>query len=203
MHSSHSNLSTETFEGLLFIQELDKLKTILRQTLIYDESRRENTAEHSWHLATAVLTLNKYSNEPLNLERALKMALLHDVVEIDADDTFVYDAVATKSKAERELKAADRIFHLLPLELAIEFKELWLDYEAQNCPESNFVASLDRLLPMIANFNTEGHSWKKHGIKAHQVLEKNKVIEKGSSALWNYAKGLIQESVKRGYLEQE
>ncbi|MEZ4814244.1 MAG: HD domain-containing protein [Bdellovibrionota bacterium] len=165
MHSSHSNLSTETFEGLLFIQELDKLKTILRQTLIYDESRRENTAEHSWHLATAVLALTKHSNKPIQLERALKMALLHDVVEIDADDTFVYDAIATKSKAERELKAADRIFHLLPLELAIEFKELWLDYEAQNCPESNFVASLDKLLPMIANFNTEGTPGKSMELK--------------------------------------
>ncbi len=193
-------LKTEAFPGLNFIQELDKLKRILRQSVIYDQSRRENTAEHSWHLSTAVLALSRHSNRPFNLERALKMALVHDVVEIDADDTFVYDTVKLATKYEREQKAAVRIFGLLPQDIGNELKELWEAYELQDCPESQFVASLDRLLPMIANFNSEGHSWKKHGIRSHQVIARNCVIEKGSKTLWAYAQNLIQESVKRGYL---
>lgn len=194
------NLKTEAFAGLNFIEELDKLKRILRQSVIYDQSRRENTAEHSWHLSTAVLALSRHSNRPINLERALKIALVHDVVEIDADDTFVYDTVKQATKYEREQKAAERIFGLLPQDIGAELKELWEAYEVQECPESQFVASLDRLLPMIANFNSDGHSWKKHGIRSHQVIERNSVIEKGSTTLWAYAKSLIQESIKRGYL---
>jgi len=194
------NLKTEAFPGLTFIEELDKLKRILRQSVLYDQSRRENTAEHSWHLSTAVLALSKHSNRPINLERALKMALVHDVVEIDADDTFVYDTVKLATKHEREQKAAVRIFGLLPQDIGAELKELWEAYESQQCPESQFVASLDRLLPMIANFNSNGHSWKMHGIRSHQVIERNCGIEKGSATLWAYAKNLIEESIKRGYL---
>lgn len=202
MAFNSDDLKTEAFAGLGFIQELDKLKQILRQSVLYDQSRRENTAEHSWHLATAVLALSRHSNNPINLERALKMALVHDVVEIDADDTFVYDTVAIATKYAREQKAAERIFGLLPGAIAQELSDLWEAYEKQDCPESHFVASLDRLLPMIANFNSKGYSWKKHGIRSHQVIERNCVIEKGSTLLWEYAKSLIQESVKREYLAE-
>lgn len=188
--------------GLEFVLELDRLKRILRQSLVYDKSRRENTAEHSWHLTTAVLALHTQSNKPINLERALKIALVHDIVEIDADDTFVYDSAGNATKYEREKKAAERIFGLLPPDLGNELRDLWEAYEAQNCPESHFVASLDRLLPMIANFHTEGHSWQKHGIKSQQVIERNKHIEKGSTALWNYALNLINQSVEKGYLQK-
>lgn len=188
--------------GLEFVLELDRLKKILRQSLVYDKSRRENTAEHSWHLTTAVLALHSQSNSPINLERALKIALVHDIVEIDAEDTFVYDMAGTATKFEREKKAAERIFGLLPDDLGQELKALWHAYEDQKCPESHFVASLDRLLPMIANFNTEGHSWQKHGIKSHQVIERNKHIERGSKTLWNYALSLIEKSIEKGYLDK-
>lgn len=187
--------------GLAFVLEIDQLKQILRQTLVYDKSRRENSAEHSWHLTTAVLALSSQSNTPINLERALKIALVHDIVEIDADDTFVYDTAGNATKLEREKKAAERIFGLLPQDLGEELKSLWHAYELQACPESQFVASLDRLLPIIANYHTEGHSWQKHGIRSHQVIERNKVIERGSKNLWNYALDLIEASIQKGFLQ--
>ena len=192
----------ETIPGLAFIAEIDKLKNILRQTLLHDESRRENSAEHSWHLATAVLAGHGLANEKINLERALKIALIHDIVEIDAVVTFVYDEVLAQSKAEREQRAAERIFALLPAEIGAEFRALWDTYEEQACPESKFVGSFDRLLPMLANFRTQGHSWKKHGITSDRVLKRNASIQHGSEQLWAYAQDLVAEAVRLGYLSK-
>jgi putative hydrolases of HD superfamily len=189
-------------KSLQFVEEIDRLKGILRQTLLYDGSRRENTAEHSWHLAMAVLVLAPLAEEKLDLARALKMALVHDVVEIDAGDTFVYDAVASLDKQAREEAAAERIFGLLPAPLNAELRSIWTEFEQLSCPESRFVAGLDRLLPLIANSKTEGHSWKKHGIVKSQVLDKNRKIEAASKTLWDLAERLVEDAVRKGHLSE-
>ncbi len=190
----------DAIKELQFIVEIDKLKSVLRQTLILSGERNENTAEHSWHLATTVLVLKDLSNEPVNLERALKMALIHDIVEIDAGDTFIYDMKGNENKTEREQKAAIRLFNLLEKPLSQELHTLWMEFEKQECPESKFVAAIDRFLPLMSNYYTEGHSWKKHGIKRAQVIERNNKIEKGSQRLWAIAKTLIDHSVEKAYL---
>jgi putative hydrolase of HD superfamily len=183
-----------------FVREIDKLKSILRQTLVMNKERRENTAEHSWHLATSVLVFEKFSNHPINLQRAMKMALIHDIVEIDAGDTFVYDAVGSLDKEVREKAAAIRLFGLLPKELGEELHNLWHEFEKQETSESKFVNAIDRFLPVLANYNTDGHAWKKHQIKKSQVIQKNEKISRGSEQLWALAIEMIDEAHKRGYL---
>jgi putative hydrolase of HD superfamily len=184
-----------------FIRESDKLKLVLRRSLIHDGSRRENTAEHSWQLAVAVLAYPQWSNEPIQMERALKMALLHDLVEIDAGDTFVYDSVGALDKHERERKAADRLYGLLPGR-GDELKNLWLEYEKQACPESRYVNAWDRFLPILANSVTGGHSWNQHGVRAAQVRQRNAEIQKGSKTLWEIGDRLINEAVANGILRE-
>lgn len=187
-------------KSLQFVEEIDRLKGVLRQTLVYDGTRRENTAEHSWHLAMAVMVLAPLADEEIDLSRALKMALVHDVVEIDAGDTFVYDTVASLDKQAREEAAAERIFGLLPAPLDAELRSVWTEFEQLACPESRFVAGIDRLLPLIANSKTEGHSWRKHGIVKSQVLDKNRKIEGASKTLWSFAERLVENAVKNGHL---
>lgn len=183
-----------------FLIELDKLKSVFRQTVLIDKSRNENTAEHSWQLATAVVVLAEYASGKIDLARALRMALLHDVVEIDAGDTFIYDTHGLSSKAERERAAADRIFGLLPTDLAEEFRLLWDDFEIKGSAEARFVNALDRLLPMLQNYHSDGHSWKKHGIRRAQVHERNLAIGEESPELWKYAMRLLDEAVTNGNL---
>ncbi len=189
-------------EQLQFIVETDKLKRILRQTLVTLDKTQENDAEHSWHLAMMAFLLAEYSNDSdLNIVRVMKMALIHDLVEIYAGDTFCYDYEAAKDKAKREIEAADKIFTLLPTDQAKDLRLMWDEFEEQKTSEARFAAALDRLQPLLLNFNTEGAAWKRHGIKRSQVIERNQHIENGSKELWNYALWLIDESVKRGYLQ--
>lgn len=176
---------------LFFLNESDKLKSILRQTALHDGSRRENSAEHSWQLALAVLCFRNWADEEFDLDRAIKMALIHDVVEIDAGDSFVYDVKAMESKAEKEQRAADRLFALLP-KAGTELRELWIAYELQVCPESRFVGALDRFLPVYANLKNGGNSWRGHKVPLEQILERNAVIAHGSSRLWDFAKAEIE-----------
>jgi len=189
--------------SLPFIEELDRLKSVLRRTMTFDASRLENTAEHSWHLAMAVLVSADLSNEPIVLEQAVKMALTHDIVEIDAGDTFLYDGGANADKTDRERRAAERLFGLLPANIDNDLRDLWERYERQECAESKFVMAFDRFLPLTANFKTQGRSWKKHGIKKNQVMQLNEKIAKGSRKLWQYAEAMINEAVKLGYLPTE
>jgi putative hydrolase of HD superfamily len=186
---------------LLFIQEIDKVKLILRQTVILNGSRRENDAEHSWHLATMALIFQEYAAEPVDLVRVIKMVLIHDLVEIDAGDTFAYDEVGAQDKEERERKAADRIFYLLPKDQAIEVDKLWTEFEERQTAESRFAAALDRFQPLMHNFLTDGRAWKKHGIRKAQVVDRNRHIAEGSPQIWEYAKSIIDESVEKGYLD--
>lgn len=185
-----------------FIVEIDKLKTILRQSVIMDKSRRENDAEHTWHLAMMAIVLLEHANEQeLDVLRVLKMLLLHDIVEIDAGDTFLYDAKGREDKAERENAAAARIFGMLPADQEQDCLRLWQEFEARETAESRYASAMDRLQPLLHNFYTEGHAWKKHGITSAMALEKNRHIANGSEALWTFAQELIKEAVARGYMQ--
>lgn len=186
-----------------FLLEIDKLKGIVRQTLLTDGSRRENSAEHSWHLAVMAMVLSGYAKEEkIDLLRVLKMVLAHDLVEIDAGDTYCYDEDGNIDKLEREKKAAERIFGLLPEEQAAEFRELWDEFEARETAEAKFAAALDRLQPLLNNYRTYGQMWQKHGIGSGQVIARNEHIDEGAPALWEYAAELIRDAVAKGYLAQ-
>lgn len=183
-----------------FIIEIDKLKEILRRTYVMSGSRLENSAEHSWQLAVMAILLAEHANEPVDICHVVKMALVHDIVEIDAGDTYCYDEVAELDKAEREQRAADRVFGLLPADQARELRGLWEEFEERSTPNARFAAALDRLMPMLHNYHTHGRSWKEHGIKKSQVRDRNSYIEDGSTALWRVAQELIEEAVEKGYL---
>ncbi len=184
-----------------FLKEIDDLKQILRQTVLTKDRRQENDAEHSWHLAMLVMVLSEYSNHSsIDLLRTVKMVLIHDIIEIDAGDTFCYDDHDRNAKTEKERKAAHRIFGILPEEQAQEFIDLWEEFEAMETPEAQFAAAVDRLQPLLLNYYSEGYAWKKHGIKRSQVIERNHHISKGSKVLWEFAENLIEESVNKGYL---
>lgn len=185
-----------------FILEIDKLKKIVRQTLLTDQSRKENDAEHSWHIALmAVLLLEHAEDKRINVSRVVTMLLVHDLVEIDAGDTFCYDEAGNADKLEREIEAADRIFNLLPEDQAVYFRALWDEFEARQTAESRFAAAMDRLQPLLHNYHTKGGTWKEHKIHKDQVVKRNHPIAFGSATLWDYAADLIDDAVIKGYLK--
>jgi putative hydrolases of HD superfamily len=187
---------------IAFIVEIDKLKSVYRRTLLIDRSRSDNSAEHSWHLAIMTMMLSEYAAEPIDVCRTMRMVLTHDLVEVYAGDTFVYDSEANKDKAAREQAAADRIFGMLPDDQAKEFRALWDEFEERRTPEARFGAAVDRLQPLLSNYHTEGHAWRSHGIKYAAVIERNRHIAEGAPKLWEYVKGLIDDAVAKGYLEK-
>ncbi|WP_047870400.1 HD domain-containing protein [Nocardiopsis sp. RV163] len=184
---------------LRFLLEVDKLKRILRQSLLVDGSRRENSAEHSWHLALSARTFAEYAPEGTDIDRVVEMLVLHDIVEIDAGDTFLFDTVNSRTQAERERAAADRIFPLLPEDQAERARELWEEFEARATAEARFARAVDRLSPMLANWHNEGGTWVRFGITRAQVMEKVKLIQEGSEALGSYATALVDDADRRGY----
>ena len=183
-----------------FIVEIDKLKNIVRQTLLTDGSRQEDSAEHSWHIAMMALILAEYAREPVDLSRVLKMVLVHDLVEIDAGDTYCYDEEANRDKAEREKKAADRIFSLLPEDQGAELRLIWEEFEAKQSSDAKFAAALDRLQPLLNNYRTSGRMWLRHGTKKEQVYLRNSPMEEGAPVLWEYAAAMIKDAVGKGWL---
>ena len=183
-----------------FLVEIDRLKSIVRQTLLVDGSRQEDSAEHSWHLAILAVVLVEHSNAPVNLFRVLKMILVHDLVEIDAEDTYCYDEEANRNKEEREKKAADRIFNLLPPDQAVEFHSLWEEFECRQTADAIFAAALDRLQPLLNNFRAGGVMWLKHGIRKEQVYLRNGPIEDGAPLLWDYAEKMIKDAIAKGWI---
>ena len=185
---------------IAFLLEIDQLKTVLRRSYLVDGTRLENSAEHSWHLAVMAMVLAEHAAAPVDSLRVLKMLLAHDIVEVDARDTYVYDEVGALDKAEREGQAADRIFGLLPPDQEQELRGLWDEFEARETPEAKFAAALDRLMPLLHNYQTQGRSWQEHGIVRRQVLTLNAHIADGSEALWRFAQSLIEEAVTKGYL---
>lgn len=187
---------------LKFILEIDKLKAIERRSFPIELDRLENSAEHSWHVALMAQIFAEYADENVDLLRVQGMLLIHDLVEIDAGDTFIYDEVGNRDKAKRECAAADRIFLILPKDQGRELRTLWDEFESCESADSRFAAALDRLMPLLHNFHTEGRSWRQHGIVKAQVVERNRSIVEGSQRLWEYAKDLIDEAVKLGYLKE-
>ncbi len=186
-----------------FILEADKLKHTLRRTVLLDRSRRENSAEHSWHIALTVLVLSEYAGEKnIDLFRVLKMLVVHDLVEIDAGDTYCYDDLGREDQSRREQIAADRIFNILPDDQAKAFRKLWDEFEARATPESRFANALDRLQPFLHNYFTEGQTWQENKVKSNQVIARMQPVEDGSPDLWNYVRELIDDAVKKGYLSK-
>ncbi|MDX2217012.1 MAG: HD domain-containing protein [Oculatellaceae cyanobacterium bins.114] len=188
-------------QQIQFILEIDKLKLILRQTLLTDGSRRENSAEHSWHLAMMAMLLAEYAPEPVDLLRVMKMLLIHDLVEIDAGDTFCYDRQGNLDKAAREMQAADRLFGLLPPDQGAELRSLWNEFEAQTTIEARFATALDRLQPLLHNQQTEGGTWRIHSVTRDRVIKRMEPIEAGAPDLWTYVQTVIDECVSAGYLK--
>lgn len=187
-------------QQIAFIVEIDRLKTILRQTLLTDCSRRENSAEHSWHLAVMAVTLAEYAPAGADMMRVVQQLLIHDLVEIDAGDTFCYDLVGNQNKAERETQAAERIFGLLPGEQAQELRLLWHEFEAQETPTAQFAAALDRIQPLLHNQQTTGGTWKQHKITRAQVMQRIQPVQLGAPALWPFVVQLIDDAVAVGHL---
>jgi putative hydrolase of HD superfamily len=196
-------MKTETLlKQIEFIKEIDKIKYIQRRTKLFDSNRNENDAEHSWHLAMMAIVLSEYSNEKIDLLKVLKMVLIHDIVEIDAGDTFIYDQNKNHENTDEELKAARRIFGILPEEQAKEFIAIWLEFEEGISNEAKFARAMDRLEPLLQNTSNDGGTWKEFGVKYKTVYDKKKIITKGSDRLWDYAEKLIKDSVEKGILEK-
>jgi putative hydrolase of HD superfamily len=185
---------------LAFLLELDKAKTIFRRSYLTDGSRHENDAEHMWHLAMFVLVLAEHAGEPIDVTKVLKMVLVHDIVEIDAGDVFVYDEAAHATKATLELAAAERLYGLLPPDQGAELRALWDEFEEKVSPEARFAAAVDRLQPLLLNLSTQGRSWREHGITADRVLALNARIGLGSPTLWAHVEGLLHQAVADGHL---
>ena len=186
-----------------FIIEVDKLKHVLRQTILMDRSRRENSAEHSWHIALLVFVLAEYSRETdIDLFHVIKMLVIHDLVEIDAGDTYCYDDRGREDQAERENIAAERIFGLLPCDQAAEFRTLWDEFEKRETPESRFANAMDRVQPFLHNYFTNGQTWQANDISSRQVHERMRPVRDGAPDLWEYVNNLILDAVKKGILNE-
>jgi putative hydrolases of HD superfamily len=183
-----------------FVVELDRLKQVLRRTVVTDGTRRENSAEHSWHLAMMALVLSDTADKPVDPLRVAQLVLVHDIVEIDAGDTFACDTKGRAAKAERERAAAERIFGLLPDGQAEELRAHWEEFEHGGSPEARFARALDRLQPLLLNYASAGQAWREHGIEAEQVRGVNAVIGEGSPELWALAQRIIDDAVARGWL---
>lgn len=186
-----------------FIKEIDKLKYIQRKTKLFNSDRNENDAEHSWHLAVMTIVLAEHSDRKIDVLKVLKMVLIHDIVEIDAGDTFIYDTAKNHTNTDEELIAAQRIFGLLPKEQAEEFIGIWQEFEEGMTDEAKFARSMDRLEPLLQNTSNNGGTWKEFNVPYQKVYDKKKAIKNGSSLLWEYAENLLNESVDKGILFKE
>lgn len=195
------NPSQRLAQQVAFIAEIDKLKHVQRQTILLDRSRRENDAEHSWHLAMMVLLLAEHSDQPINSLKVLKMVLIHDLVEIDAGDTYAYDEEAHHDKSMREQAAADRLFSMLPEDQGQEFRALWDEFEERATADARFAGAVDRMQPLLHNCLTEGQTWKMHGVRRGQVIDRCRPIEDGSERLWDYMLNLVDQAVDKGHLD--
>lgn len=185
-----------------FIKEIDKLKYIQRKTKLFNSDRHENDAEHSWHLAMMTIVLAEHSDKQIDVLKVLKMVLIHDIVEIDAGDTFIYDTLKNHSNTDEELEAANRIFGLLPPEQAHEFITIWKEFEDGITDEAKFAKSMDRFEPLLQNTSNDGGTWTEFNVPYQKVYEKKIAIKNGSTTIWNYSENLINESVDRGILKK-
>ena len=184
-----------------FLLEVDRLKHTFRQTILLDRSRRENSVEHSWHIALSVMIFSEYADmDGIDLCRVIRMLLVHDLVEIDAGDTYCYDEQGRADQHERERRAADRIFGLLPADQAVEFRHLWDEFEDAHTAEAHYAHAMDRFQAFLHNYFTQGQMWQQHGIRRHQVIRRMQPVERGAPLVWAYVSTLIEDAVARGYL---
>ena len=187
-----------------FFREIDKEKKIGRQTYLTGARRKENDAEHAWHMAVMTLFLSEYANEEIDVLRTISMLLIHDLVEIDAGDTYAYDETGKATQREREEKAADRIFSLLPEEQGRKLRDLWEEFEERKTPEAKFARTMDNIQPLMLNAATDGKAWEEHGVHLSQVLQRNEKTAEGSEVLWKYAyETFIRPNVEKGGLKEE
>lgn len=194
------NIDTRLRQQIEFIVEIDRLKAVIRRSYLVGADRRENSAEHSWHLAMLALLLSEHASEDVDVLRVLKMVLIHDIVEVDAGDSFVYDGEQMNDKEERERAAADRLFGILPADQEQELRALWEEFELRQSPDARFAAALDRMMPLLHSYYTEARSWREHGVTYEQVVWRNSPIQAGSETLWDVAQTIINTAVTKGYL---
>ncbi len=187
---------------ITFIKEIDKLKYIQRKTKLFHSDRNENDAEHSWHLAMMAMVLAEHSNVPVDLLKVIKMVLIHDIVEIDAGDTFIYDTQKSHSNTDEERLAAQRIFGLLPKEQAEELLTVWEEFEAGVTHEAKFARTMDRLEPLLQNTSNNGGTWNEFGVTHDKVYAKKSIMKEGSATIWSFAEELINDSVEKGILKK-
>lgn len=195
-------MTDDLLKQLAFIKEIDKLKYILRKTKLFNSNRNENDAEHSWHLSLMALVLAGHANQPVDLLKVIKMLLIHDIVEIDAGDTFIYDTQKSHANTAEEREAANRIFGLLPDEQANDLIAVWEEFEAGQTDEAKFARAMDRLEPLLQNTSNNGGTWTEFDVRYDAVYAKKKVIQNGSDTIWKYAEQLLNENVKTGILRQ-
>lgn len=186
-----------------FILEADKEKNIFRQTHLSGHVRRENDAEHAWHMAIMIYLLKEYANEKIDIAKAMMMALIHDIVEIDAGDTYAYDTAGLETQKEREEKAAERIFGMLPEDQKAELKSLFEEFEAYETPEAKFARAMDNFQPLLLNDSNDGGDWKEHGVCRSQIMGRHKKTRLGSAEIGQYSEELIMENVKKGNIRDE
>lgn len=190
-------------QQIQFLLELDQLKEIKRQTFIASGMRQENDAEHSWSLALMCLLFQEYANRPIDILKTVAMVLVHDVVEIDAGDTYAYDDVGNATKVEREQKAAERIFQMLPEDQAKRFRTLWEEFEAGQTAEAQYAMTMDKVQPLLLNDRTDGKMWRTHQVTKSQILKRNEHTGDGALALWEYARKKIEENIQKGNIRDE
>lgn len=191
---------TRLEQQLRFILEIDKLKSIQRRSTLINGERRENSAEHSWHITVMAMTLAEYANEEVDMLRTIQMLLIHDIVEIDAGDTFAYDTQGRQSQAEREQAAAEHLFGLLPADQAAVYIALWHEFEAAATAEAKLANAVDRLMPLLHNYYNDGGTWRENSVNRARVEERVGAIEAGSTTLWSVAQQVLDEAVTKGYL---
>lgn len=183
--------------------EADRQKEIIRQTYLADGSRKETDAEHAWHLALMCMVLSEYANEPIDVARTVMMLLVHDLVEIDAGDTYAYDREGNATKRQREEKAAERIYGLLPKEQGGSLRALWEEFEAMETPEAKFANTLDKIQPVLLTDQAQGKSWREHQVRISQIMERNARTREGSEVLWNYIRGVLEKNADAGFIRRE
>ena len=195
-------ITNDLLKQIQFIKEIDKIKYNQRRTCLLNSDRPENDAEHSWHLALMAIALSEHANKPVDILRVLKMVLIHDIVEIDSGDVFVYDKSKSHKNTEEEFAAAKRIFGLLPENQAKELIDLWKEFEDGETDDAKFAKSLDKFEPLLQNFSNNGGTWDKYNVTYNEVYTQKKSINKGSDTLWEYAENLLNESVDKGILKK-
>lgn len=183
---------------IAFIKEIDKVKNIFRQTYLADGTRKENDAEHSWHIALMVVLLKEYVSEDVDVAKVMTMVLIHDLVEIDAGDTYAYDSEGAKFKREREVKAADRIFGILPADQGMYFRELWEEFEAYETPDAKYAHLLDNFQPLLLNDASGGRSWNEHGVHKSQIYKRNEKVQETSQEIWNTIQEVVESHIAKG-----